>query len=327
MSIELGEKRKPKPMAQKVALAGLSCVFIGFDLSISYLIWKYFIVFLRYFDYLDWRTAIVKPLLMTTILFIPIIAISIAMFFLFKSITKYADTEEVLKFLNKIKSWSFKLSNALIIINALILSLYILLHYDILSVNQYAPFSAEVVNEIAIHESGHCLVNEVEFPNTTKEIRIFDKDDATAVDIYLGSQLVKNIPGGQHSANIDVRVKADLYKRIKVALAGLASEELLSPQGEASLGASGDLKNVEDAVISLVNNGLSSMGPVQWDLLIPEQRENIYSEIVTPLNKETKEIILMNKEQILKLSVELKKRRVIKGPETRKILGAIVNTK
>lgn len=327
MSIEVGEKRKPKPIAQKVALTGISCMLLCLDLLFSWLIWKCLIVFLRYSDYLGWRAAISKPILMTTILFVLIIAISVTMFFLFKSITKYADTEEVLKFLERIKSWSYRLSNLLIIINGLILSFYILLHYDILSVNQYAPFSSEVVKEIAIHESGHCLVNEVEFPNTTNEIRIFDKDDSTAVDIYLGSQLVKNIPGGQHSANIDLRVKDDLYKRIKVSLAGLASEELLSPRGEASLGASGDLKNVKDTVVLLVNNGLSSMGPVQWDLLTPDQREKIYSEIVTPLNNETKEIILKNKDQILKLSVELEKKRVIKGSEARKILGVIVNTK
>jgi len=289
---------------------------------------SYFIYYHIYSDYLMNQQAMDSmslPLRISLILFAILICFSI--FVRYSSNKLFAtcstESESVAEFIEFLKKWFARLVLAVFFVSIVPLVYYLSVGLSIMRPYDYVPFSQAMVEKISIHESGHALINAVVFPDTTYELRIFNSDDMAKVHRYLGLDFVKYVPGGIHRSNRDsAYLKDDIFKSIKVSLGGLAAEEILSPSG-ASVGASADLEAVEDKVILLVDNGLSSLGPTQWDLLTVEQKQKLYNEIVDPLYAETKQLLIANKDSLETLSNELVERRKLNGSLSKEILGSL----
>lgn len=296
-------------------------------LFITYEIWNYFINYIIYSNYLmgtQITNSMSLPLRISLMLSAILISFGVFMqYFLKKLFAIKHWSESEINFIGRIKTWSTRLNIAIFLMTILPLAYYLSVGLSLFRPYEYLPFSTAVVNDMALHESGHGLINSIVFPNTTSELRLFNSGDLTNVDHFLGREYVKYLPGGIHRSNKgSAYLKDEIFKKIEVSLGGLAAEEVLSPTG-ASVGASGDLENVEALVVLLVNNGLSSLGPIQWDLLSVDQRQKLYTEIVNPLYEKTKKLLLLNQDSVKRLSNELVKRKVIDGVSAKQILGPL----
>jgi len=153
------------------------------------------------------------------------------------------------------------------------------------------------------------------------EIRIFDKRDYEQVDKYIGRNLALQLPDGIHLSNQNnLYTKTHVSKLIKIDLAGIIAEELLSEDKVPTLGSKSDFDKVQELVIALVDNGQTYLGVTSWNLLTTNERKKVYEDIVNPLYIETKGDVLDNKEEILKLANILVKKRVLKGEEIQNVI-------
>lgn len=295
-------------------------LFMGY---ITYEIWLYFLNYIIYSPYLmGQQDSMSLPLHISLILLAVLLCITILIQFCSKKFMglKHWSKSEI-SFLERLKK-SLTNLNIVIYIAALFpLAVYLSVVLSLVPPG-YKPYSTAIVNDMALHESGHGLINAIVFPDTTSELRLFNSADVSKVAHFLGQDYAKYLPGGVHISNGSPYSKDEVYKKIEVSLGGLSAEEVLSPTG-ASLGASSDLEKVESYVTLLVNNGLSSLGPTQWDLLSVEQKQKLYAEIVNPLHDKTKQLLLLNQDSLKRLSSELAKRTVIDGVSAKKILGPL----
>jgi hypothetical protein len=192
---------------------------------------------------------------------------------------------------------------------------------DIPLLDKAQAMDSERVKVVTIHEAGHAYVNEELFKGTTSTLRIFRPKDIYLVGYLLGSSQANGLPAGVHFApDRKIEFKKDIEDKIKVSLAGMAAERILGPKKETSMGGSGDMENIRKFVIEMVNNGLADVGPVHWDALSQDERNEIYKEIVQEQLKDTEDIIRKNSEKILRLAEELEKEKVLSGDEVRKII-------
>lgn len=175
---------------------------------------------------------------------------------------------------------------------------------------------------ISVHEAGHCLVTMVEFKDKedyqTTELRLFSEDDMTKALRFLGDSYT-DIPYGVHRANrYAFLLKDNIIKYLRITLAGMAAEEVMF--GHNELGVYGDLNSATDIVKGLVDSGGSSLGPIQWEMLSPEEKSRVYKEIVMPEYGAVKKIIEENKDKVLDLSKALQEKKVLYRDDIKKIL-------
>lgn len=312
--------KKPMKYYKKIILNVFFTIISGW---FAYQAYDVFNISAEYLGYFDWKEALIKPMKLCLIYTIPIVLTLISQFYLSKKLKRnFCNNDTKVKsFIKTIKSLK-NLTFIFLLGNLFILGFYYILYSDLYSLYTYKEYTPNEIRKIAIHEASHCIINENEFPNTTIEIRIFDKKDYENVDKYIGRNLTSQLPEGIHLSNqSDLYTKTHVYKLIKVNLAGVIAEELLSEDKMPTLGAKSDFDKVEELVMALVENGQTYLGATSWNLLTTNERKKVYDEIVNPLYIETKSEVLDNKDRILELSNVLSEKRNLNNEEILDIIS------
>lgn len=313
-SEELKESEKYSPVRNKFFRIGLVFLLVLILLSVYFTL-NQFVAFIQYFKYIGKFSLSLKPIICTSFI---ILIYLISVFTIKKAIKNPSDEYEKR---NKFKlEYLKKIITACVTLSISLLLIYSVMYFDLVP-RDYEENTEEEVKRIAIHESAHCLVNEIFNPGTTIELRIFNSKDKTKAHRYLYSKKSQKLPAGIHISTREYVFKKDFYNDIQVSLAGLIAQKLISDEKEATYGAESDIKSVEKSIIALVNNGLTELGPINWNVLTSEEKRNIYNKIVDPLYEDTKKIILKNKGKILRLSEILEKKEILSGSKVREILN------
>lgn len=181
------------------------------------------------------------------------------------------------------------------------------------------PWSKEELYQIAVHEAGHILIREIEFPNSTVKAQIIPTKDIIKSKSWFEQSLPAGFVSGTRVSRINTFLQIE--KSIRIYLAGLAAEELIFGKNQVSTSSVDDLNKVQELVIKLCNSGLSPLGPVTWDVMSDEERFNLYNSIVNEQYKTVMNILKNNKDVLLKLADEL----AAKGTLTRQQIRDIVN--
>ena len=103
-----------------------------------------------------------------------------------------------------------------------------------------------------------------------------------------------------------------------VALAGALAEEVVL--GTRSTGAAGDYTQALQMVEKIIASGMSSLGVVNVEKLSSSQREKVSGEILSQLEEKTREIIVEQKETLIKLVEVLQEEEVLSGDKFRGII-------
>ncbi|MCT4563744.1 MAG: hypothetical protein N4A68_05425 [Maledivibacter sp.] len=315
ISEKLNENKKEEYSRFKDMIFQIGLLFVlVVVLGLAYFTINQFVTFKEYYRYLGKANSSFKPIITTTFMILIYLAL---IYSLKKPIENPNDQYEKrnkskLKVLKKIIAIS-------ICINITLLPIYSIIYLEMFP-SEHVENTNEELKRIAVHESGHCLVNEILKPEKTIELRIFNAKDKDRVDRYIYSKKSRKLPLGIHRTTSEFVFKEDFYNDIQVSLAGLLAQELLSDEGEATYGAGSDIKSIEKSVIALVNNGLTELGPITWDVLTSDEKQNVYRKIVDPLYADTKKIILENKDKILRLSEDLAREKILSGSRVREIL-------
>lgn len=295
-------------------------IFVIVTLFVSYQSFRCFMVYMTYSKYIqDYNAAALRPTLITELL----TSIIIVLIWIFLKHSRSSLFKSESKGLKR----NYKIAYTMICVMAsLSLTLCILLSLNYLNIVTTLTTSKnnnEMQYQAAIHEAGHCVVNEELFPKTSTDVHLFGDIPTNTVLHYLGNNFAEQLPGGLHRASVRQDYKSDILKRIQVSYGGMLAEQYYGKKHELSMGASGDLDNVKKNVISMVNNGLILVEgiPVQWDILTDEQRNKLFIEVTGPLFEQTKPIIIRNKEKIEALADVLYKEKEVKGKKLRDILN------
>lgn len=275
-----------------------------------------------YFSYVDSKKALENPFLYISVLLI------LNVLFTISYILKKEKKEAVKKYFKSLIQERFYKSNigmfllyTFLAFNLVIwVYVFLLAKTNIFAVKNHKEYTSEEINRIALHEAAHCVINEIEFPNTTNEIRIFSKNDYKNVEIYLSPDAQHLPKGVTRFKREDIIFKEQILKSMRVSLAGLAAETILSKDKEPGAGSSSDLEKVKKGVIAIVNNGLTAFGPIQWDILTESEQKQIYIGIVGMQYATTKELIRQNKDVIENLAKQLVEKKILNKNEIKKII-------
>nr|WP_315987910.1 hypothetical protein [Desulforamulus aquiferis] len=109
-------------------------------------------------------------------------------------------------------------------------------------------------------------------------------------------------------------------KQICVSYGGIAATDVFFPAEKYS-GAGSDITKSYNMAKSIINEGMSSSGPLNFDMLNEHERTKIIQNIITPEYTRAKQIIENDKELVKKLADELIKRKYLSGDEIREIIS------
>ncbi|MEG6616397.1 hypothetical protein V6C27_08200 [Peptococcaceae bacterium 1198_IL3148] len=182
------------------------------------------------------------------------------------------------------------------------------------------PWTTIELNRIAIHEAGHAVMREIELPGSTVKAEIINTTDISKVHGWFGQSLPSGFVVGQSSSRL--LTKEDIYKSIRIYLAGLAAEEVMCSDGQQYISASDDLNTVKELVIKLCNNGLSPVGPVAWDTLTEEEQAHLYQQVVIPEYQTVLKTLEQQRPVLNAITKQLEDQRILTGEQIRKILNA-----
>lgn len=207
-----------------------------------------------------------------------------------------------------------------IVIQELILMLVVILGSPLLVMETYNDHSDIDIEHITIHEAGHALLTELSYPGHEVEIRMFFKEDFMIVNqtFFMQNALPRGI---NKSSRSETRYLEDAQKKIRILLGGYAAELLLTEEKRSQFGSNSDIEKVGEVVKTITDAGLSSEGPIPWELLSPQAKYQVYNEIVDPQLEETKKLILENEDRIRRLAKALAEKNSLKGDEIRSILA------
>lgn len=170
--------------------------------------------------------------------------------------------------------------------------------------------SAEELKRVAIHESGHALLAEHVRPHSVSQISIRSRGNALGY--------VRHYP----KDDLYLYTQAMIEEQIMVALAGaVAEEELL---GARSTGAAGDYEQALHLVERMLASGMSSLGVIDVLKLGDEHRQNVTRDIMNQLEKQTREIIISNKNALIVLTELLQKEEILNGEKLRSLIDDYV---
>lgn len=141
--------------------------------------------------------------------------------------------------------------------------------------------TADEINRIAVHESGHALVSELLIPESVSHVTITSRGNALGYT--------------RHNPTEDpyLYTKEYLENQIRILLAGSAAEQVLL--GNKSTGAYNDFKEAVNAAKQIIAAGLSSLGVVSVDDLEKNVIHETVSEIISA--EEAKTIALLKENQ------------------------------
>ncbi|MBM7856132.1 hypothetical protein JOC37_002562 [Desulfohalotomaculum tongense] len=182
---------------------------------------------------------------------------------------------------------------------------------------QPAPWTAEELNRIAIHEAGHAVVREIELPGSTINAEIIPTTSIAKANNWFSQSLPSGYVMGESSTRLTT--KEDIYKKIRIYLAGLAAEKVIFPEEQVYISSSNDLEKVKELVIMLCNNGLID-SPVPWDVLNDHEKNTLYQNIVNRQNEIVMQIIQKHRPELLAVAEQLKAKGSLTGSEIRKIM-------
>lgn len=205
-----------------------------------------------------------------------------------------------------------------ILIQVLILTL-VIIGSPLFVMETYNEHSDSDIEHISIHEAGHALLTELSFPGHEDEIRMFFKDDFMTVNqtFFMQNALPR---GANKSSSSEIRYLEDAQKKIRILLGGYVAELLLTEEKRSQFGSNSDIEKVGEVVKTITDAGLSSEGPIPWELLSPQAKYQVYNEIVDPQLEETKKLILENEDRIRRLAKAMAEKNSLKGDEIRSIL-------
>lgn len=176
---------------------------------------------------------------------------------------------------------------------------------------------------VACHEAGHALVAAL-LPNTSFPEKIVITPDENAALGYVIQEVKKNRY---------ITTRAELRDTLAVAMGGRAAEQVLV--GEIGVGAWNDLKKATEVAAMMVETlGMSGLGNTVFSRTGPRgeaERRELAPETARELDREiaslvdeasarARELLERHRGTLEKVVTELLARKVIKGPEFRKIL-------
>ncbi|WP_031513372.1 hypothetical protein [Desulfofalx alkaliphila] len=182
-----------------------------------------------------------------------------------------------------------------------------------------APWTADELDKLAVHEAGHAVMREIEFPNSTVQAEIIE----THVISNSQGWFLQPLPGGYVMGSRESRflTKEDIEKSIRIYLAGLVSEKMIYAEEGLSTGAQDDLERVQQLIINMCNNGLSPLGPVPWEVLTEAERSALYQELVQQQAVLVEEKLQANKQSVIAVAKELAENKFLTGDEIRTIIA------
>ncbi|MTI81439.1 MAG: hypothetical protein FH758_11255 [Firmicutes bacterium] len=182
-----------------------------------------------------------------------------------------------------------------------------------------APWSPEEIERIAVHEAGHALVREIEFPESTIKAEIISTNDINKANSWFSQPLPSGYVMGDNTSRLPT--KKDLNIKIRIYLAGIAAEKIVYSQEEQYISGSDDLQKVKDLVILQCNNGLTSAGVILWDVLSEKEQSYLYKEIVTPQYDQVEKLLHNHRDTLLLIADKLQQKRSLTGEEINNIVG------
>ncbi len=160
---------------------------------------------------------------------------------------------------------------------------------------------------IAVHETGHALLSELNRPGSVSHITVTNRGKALGY--------MRAIP----EDDLYLYTRDYLEQQIQICVAGAVSEKLIL--NSQSTGASNDFNEAVKCARQIIVAGLSSLGVI-WEEIIP--REKYHQEIQDIINEQEQDVekILSSKLGVLKdVAQLLKDQEYISGSELRGLIG------
>lgn len=169
--------------------------------------------------------------------------------------------------------------------------------------------TAEELQRVAVHESGHALLAERVHPHSVSQISIRSRGNALGYvrhypkdDLYLYTQEM-------------------IEEQIMIALAGALAEEAIL--GVRSTGSAGDYEQALRLVERMIASGMSELGIVDVNKLSADQRVTVTNDILNTLEARTREIITQGKAVLQKVAGVLQVEESICGEKLRSYLDTV----
>lgn len=249
-----------------------------------------FIVGIEYGFYIGYREALLKPTFFSLGYILLSLIIYIFLYFNINDIKIYFLSKKIIK----------KILIFIIGLNTILVCMFYFFTFEGHTGKIY--ISDEDLSRTAIHEAGHALINELQYPGTTIAITVFTGEDYSRASRYLGNNSLRLMPAGLYQSYPEFNEKTeDYYNEIRTLLAGMLAEELFTKEKEAYVGASSDLEMIHELVVEMVENGLVHQVLTPWEIIPLEDKTKIYNEIVDPLYQETREILLEYENEIIEI--------------------------
>ena len=188
--------------------------------------------------------------------------------------------------------------------------------YDLLVKPQ--PWTAEELERIAIHEAGHAVMREIEYPGSTKNAVIAEPAEIANANSWFSQPIPSGFVVGENPSRLPT--KEQLLKNIRIYLAGLAAEKIIYGIDQSYIGAGDDLDKVNELVVKLYNNGLSSGSPQIWSALDAQEKSAAYKEIVDPQYRQVYEMLAEHEQEIRVVAEALQKNKSLTGDEIRTLI-------
>jgi len=165
----------------------------------------------------------------------------------------------------------------------------------------------EEKRRIAVHESGHAMVAEIQQPNSVSQVSVRSRGNALGY--------VRHYP----KDDFYLYTQSMLEEQIKVALAGAVAEEVVL--GNRSTGAAGDYRHALHMVDRMIASGMTPLGVVDLDRLPQQTLQEIAQQILHDLEEETRKIIEERKDVLIKLADILQREETLSGESLRSFLA------
>ncbi len=180
------------------------------------------------------------------------------------------------------------------------------------------PWTAEELERIAIHEAGHAVMREIEYPGSTKKAVIAEPAEIVNANNWFSQSIPSGFVVGESPSRLPT--KEQLLKNIRIYLAGLAAEKIIYGTDHAYIGAGDDLDKVNELVIKLYDNGLVSDSPLIWSALSAQEKSAAYKEIVEPQYRQVNKLLTEYEQEIRAVAEALQKKKTLTGDEIQKLI-------
>lgn len=154
--------------------------------------------------------------------------------------------------------------------------------------SQTKKLDEKTKRNVAVHETGHLLANELLNVNKTKKISILSRGNTLGFLMHMN----------EDNEDVFLYNEDELKNRILVMLAGRANEEIFF--GKATTGASDDLRKANNLLRSMItkygySDELSLLVVDENDVFMREKVNNLMIEKLNKLYKEIKDLLERNK--------------------------------